>query len=204
MSIRTKIELIAVALLAAAILVCVLQAGRIDKLSGERDRYRNNTEALMADVETYKVRDSLNAARAQSLELTAKEYERYRAEDAALIRELTSRNRDLASVNAAQSETIIRLRAVPRDTVVIVRDSIVVPAHSVHCGDDWFDFYGIITEDAFEGSLRNRDSLVIAETVRYKRCLFWKTRKVKDRRVDVVSRNPHTSILGIEHIVIEK
>lgn len=200
-----KYLILAAALLLAAIAV-VWTGKKIDRLTDERDRYRNNTETLLSDVEQYRVRDSLNAARVESLELTVKEYERFRAEDAALIKQLKARNRDLAAVNKTQSETIINLQAIPKDTVIVVRDSIRVPAVSVHCGDAWFDFDGVLTAERFTGTLSNRDSLILAETVKYKRFLgfLWKTRNVQDRRLDVVSRNPHTKILDVEHIVIEK
>lgn len=199
-----KFAVLAVVIIAAAI--SVVWADRtINRLTAERDKYRNNTETLLSDVETYRVRDSLNAARVQSLELSVKEFERFRAADAALIKQLKARNRDLAAVNKTQSQTIIELQAAPRDTF-IVRDSIPIPAVAVHCGDAWFDFDGLLTATDFTGTLANRDSLLIAESVQYKRFLgfLWKTNKVKNRRVDVVSKNPHTSILGVEHVVIEK
>ena len=199
-----KFAVLAVVIIAAAI--SVVWADRtINRLTAERDKYRNNTETLLSDVETYRVRDSLNAARVQSLELSVKEFERFRAADAALIKQLKARNRDLAAVNKTQSQTIIELQAAPRDTF-IVRDSIPIPAVAVHCGDAWFDFDGLLTATEFTGTLANRDSLLIAESVQYKRFLgfLWKTHKVKNRRVDVVSKNPHTSILGVEHVVIEK
>ena len=198
---------VGIAVVMAAILVLIFaQAARIQKLTGERNRYKGNTETLLSDVEQYKINDSLNAARVQSLELSIKEYERFRADDAELIRSLKAKNRDLAAVNKTQSETIIELSAVPRDTVLIVRDSIQIPAVSVHCGDAWFDFDGLLTKEQFTGSLRNRDSLLVAETVKYKRFLgfLWKTKRVDDRQLDVVSKNPYTTILGVEHIVIER
>lgn len=197
--------IVAVVILAAAIAV-ILVDRKIDRLTGELDKYRNNTEALLADVEKYRVRDSLNAARVQSLELTVKEYEKFRAEDAMLIKSLQRKNRDLASVNKTQSETIISLQSVPKDTVVITKDSLIVPAVEIHSGDAWYDFDGLLTKEEFTGTLRNRDSLIVAETVKYKRFLgfLWKTKQIKDRQVDVVSKNPHTEILGVEHITISK
>lgn len=193
--------------IAAAILAVVAiiwgQSSRITRLTDERNRYERNTETLLSDVEHYRVRDSLNAARVQSLELTVQEYERFRADDAALINELKQRNRDLASVNKTQSQTIIELRAIPRDTVVI-RDSVRVPAVSVHCGDAWYNFDGLLTKDEFTGKMEHRDSLLLVETVRYKRFLWWKTKRVKDRQLDCVSKSPHNSIRGLEYVVIEK
>lgn len=200
-----KERIIFLALLAGLFVALAISYTRAERLAGERDRYRGDAEALLDDVATFRVRDSLSAARVQALELTVREFERFRAEDAALIRELQGRNRDLASVNEAQAKTIIDLRAMPRDTV-IVRDSIPIRAIALHCGDRWYDFDGLLADGEFSGRLENRDSLLLAETVRYKRFLgfLWKTGKVKDRRLDAVSRNPHTKIEGLEYVVIEK
>lgn len=179
---------------------------RINTLSAECDRYKRNSASLMSDVEQYRVRDSLNAARVQGLEMTLKEYERFRADDAELIKSLKARNKDLAAVNKTQSETIIDLQAMARDTVVIIRDSISVPAVALHCGDEWYNFDGILADGQFTGKLENRDSLVLAETVKYKRFLgfLWKTRRIQERQLDVVSKNPHTNITDVEHITIER
>lgn len=201
-----KIKAVFVLLFAAALAGLTLQYRAIQNLRHERDRYQHNTEVLMSDVEFYKVQDSLSAAKVENLELTLKEFQRFRSEDAALIKSLQKKNRDLASVNKTQSETIIALRSIPKDTVIITKDSLIVPAVKVHSGDAWYDFDGLLTKDEFTGTLRNRDSLVVAETVRYKRFLgfLWKTKEVKDRQVDVVSKNPHTNIMGVEYVTISK
>ena len=192
-----------VALFALMALQIYRQDKTIARLETERDRYKTNTEILLSDVQTYRVRDSLSAARVQSLELTMKEFERFRADDAALIKELKAKNRDLSAVNSAQAQTIIELRSVPKDTVIL-RDSVMVPAVAVHCGDEWFDFDGLLTPDEFTGTLNNRESLLLSETVRYRRFLFWKTKRILNRETQVVSRNPHTTITNVESIVIEK
>lgn len=198
----TKIALTIASILLCA---CVLLGVQAHKQRDAAERYRANTETLLSDVERYRVRDSLSAARVQSLELTLKEFERFRAEDAELIRELKRKNRDLQSVSDAQSETIIHLQAIPRDTVVIIRDSIRTPAVAVHCGDAWYDFDGWLAEGQFMGELKNRDSILLAETVKYRRFLgfLWKTRRVDERTLQAVSRNPHTTIQNLEHVIIE-
>lgn len=195
----------AVAVLVAALMVITYQYNRIKRLEQECARHERNTETLMGDVDTYRVRDSLNAAKVHGLELTLSEYKRFRADDAALIKDLQIKNRNLAAVNKTQSQTIIDLSAVPRDTI-IVRDSIPIPAKSVHCGDAWFDFTGVLTRDDFTGKLEHRDSLLLVETVQYKRFLgfLWRTNKVKNRQLDCVSKSPHNSIKGLEYVVIEK
>ena len=203
MATRIKIWIAA----ALVVILCLLwfQHRKINQLTGERDKYRANTNALFNEAQKYRVRDSLNAARAESLELTVKEYERFRADDAALIKELKSRNRDLASVNKSQSETIIALQSIPRDTTII-RDTIPIPAVAVHCGDAWYDFDGLLTAQEFTGTLEHRDSMLLVETVQYKRFLgfLWRTNKVKNRQLDCVSKSPHNSIKGLEYVIIEK
>lgn len=195
--------LAAVAIVAA---LAVIWADRkIERLTDERDKYRSNTESLLSDVERFKVRDSLNAARVQSLELTAKEYERSHAEDAALIKSLKGKNRDLQAILDAQTQTIVELSTRPVDTLII-RDSVKIPAISLHCGDEWYDFDGLLADGEFSGTMVSRDSLVAAETVKYKRFLgfLWKTKKIKDRRIDILSRNPHTEIKDVSFVRIEK
>jgi hypothetical protein len=191
------------ALLLCMIVTIISQDRKIRELTDERDKYKSNTEALLADCQQFQVRDSLYAARVGSLELTVKEFEKFRAQDAELIKDLTGRNRDLEQLNKAQAQTIIRLQDIPRDTVILV-DSIPVKAKAVHCGDAWYDFDGLMTEDKFSGTLVNRESLLFTETVKYKKFLFWKTGKVKDRQLDAVSLNPHTTITSLEHIIIDK
>lgn len=200
-----KKYLIIAAIVLAAALAFAWQQTRIERLTNERDRYKGNTKALMTDVERFRVSDSLSAARVEALELTVKEFERFRASDAAIIAELRQRNRDLAAVNTTQAQTIIEMSSIPRDTVII-RDSIPIRAKAVHAGDAWYDFDGLLTDDEFAGRLQNRDSLILAETVKYHRFLgfLWKTKRVDERQATVVSRNPHTQILGVEHVVIEK
>lgn len=191
------------AIFAALLVFAGFQQNAIDNLKQERNRFERNTESLLLDVTQYKTRDSLNAAKVGALELTMKEYERFRADDAELIKQLKQRNRDLAAVNKTQSQTIIYLRAVPRDTVV-VRDTVRVPAVAVHCGDEWFDFDGLLTEKEFTGKMQHRDSLLLVESIRYKRFLWWKTKRIKDRQLDCVSKSPHNSIMGLDYVVIEK
>ena len=200
-----KKYIIIAAVVVAACLALAWQQKRIRALEGERDRWKGNTQALMTDVEYFRVSDSLSAARVEALELTVKEFQRFRAEDAALIAQLRQKNRDLASVNTTQAQTIIELSSIPKDTVII-RDSIPIRAVAVHAGDAWYDFDGLLTDTEFTGRLQNRDSLILAETVKYHRFLgfLWKTRRVDERQAQVVSRNPHTEILGVEHVVIER
>lgn len=195
------------AALALAGCVIVFQQSRIRALRTERDTYRDNTSVLMRDVEKYRVSDSLNAARAGVLALKIDEFEKYRAEDAALIERLRAKNRDLQAVTTAQMQTITELQGQVRDSIVYVNDTIVQVLRCVDIADRWLELHGCATPSGeFSGTIISRDSILIASTVEYKRFLgfLWKTKRVKDREINVVSKNPHTTIEGVEYIEIEK
>lgn len=197
----------AIAMVVAAVATIWVQRTKIEKLTDERDRYRGNTETLLQDVETYKTKDSLNAAKVGVLELKLSEFERYRASDAELIKNLQTKNRELERVTTTQMETINELRATVRDSVVyLLGDTVTTVVRCIEYSDKWVDFDGCIINNTFSGKIITRDSLLITETVQYKRWLgfLWKTKKIKNREIDVISRNPHTKIMGVEYIEIEK
>lgn len=192
----------------AAVATIWVQRAKIDKLTDERNRYRGNTETLLQNVETYKTKDSLNAAKVGVLELKLSEFERYRASDAELIKTLQTKNRELEAVTTAQMETITQLRGTVRDSIVYLPgDTTTTVLKCVDISDPWFSLNGCTAPDGtFSGTFVNRDSILIVATVQYKRFLnfLWKTKKVKNREIDVVSKNPHTKIIGVEYIEIEK
>lgn len=198
----------AIALAVAAVVTIWVQCSRINTLTGERDKYRSNTEILLQDVKTYLTKDSLNAIKVGNLELSLAEYKKYRADDLALIKTLQAKNRDLERVTTTQMETINELRATVRDSVVYLPgDTVTTVLRCVDIVEPWFELHGCATSDGqFTGTHINRDSLLIVETVQYKRFLgfLWKTKKIKNREIDVVSKNPATKILGVEFVTIEK
>lgn len=200
-------------LIIGAVLIALLaaigwQQSRIKKLTADRDKYRSNTETLLQDVKTYQTKDSLNVAKVGNLTLKVSEYEKYRADDLALIKTLQTKNRDLQRVTTAQLETINELRGTVRDSIVYLPgDTVTTVLRCVDIVEPWFELHGCAHPDnTFTGTHINRDSLLIAETVQYKRFwgFLWKTNKVKNREIDVVSKNPATTILGVEFVTIEK
>jgi hypothetical protein len=199
-------------LILAAIILAVaaafwVQQSRIKRLTDERDKYRSNTETLLQDVRTYQTKDSLNAAKVGNLELKLSEYKKYRADDAALIKSLQTKNRDLQRVTTAQMKTINELRANVRDSIVYLPgDTVTTVLRCIEYSDKWVDLDGCIINNTFSGKIITRDSLLITESVQYKRWLgfLWKTKRIKNREFDIVSKNPNSKITGFEVITIEK
>lgn len=197
----------AIALAVSAVVTIWVQRSRINTLTGERDKYRTNTETLLQEVSRYQTKDSLNAAKVGVLELKLSEFEKYRASDAELIKTLQTKNRELERVTTTQMETINELRATVRDSIVYLPgDTVTTVVRCIEYSDKWVDFDGCIINNTFSGKIITRDSLLITETVQYKRFLnfLWKTKRIKNREFDIVSKNPNSKITGFEVITIEK
>lgn len=175
----------------------------VDKLKEENEKLISNTELLLADIETYKINDSISVATTDRLYLTIDQLEQSLQSDKHVIEQLTKKNYDLENLVASQSKTIYELYAVPKDTTIVI-DTTIVNAQNIVIHDKWFDFEGLLYEDSFVGTFESRDSLLLLETVKYKRFLFIKTKKIKDRNYSIVSKNPHSTILGFDVISIIK
>lgn len=208
--------IIKIAIIAIAILALVLAFHKIHKLKEENTRLLSNQEILlmqkqtiMAESQAYKVSDSLNAAKVSELQFTLKEYKKYRAQDLQLIEQLKVKKSDLQKVIDSQTETINSLSAKLNDSIRINITTNTVD--TLKCFDyksKWTDVFGCIDlkRDSINLQIKNRESLKIVETVVYKRFLgfLWKTNKVKDRQVDVVSENPNTTITNLDYVSIKR
>lgn len=208
--------IIKIAIIAVAILAFVSAFHKIHKLKEENTRLLSNQEILltqkqtiMAESQAYRVSDSLNAAKVSELQFTFKEYKKYRAQNLQLIEQLKVKKSDLQKVIDSQTETINSLSAKLNDSIRI--DTVINIADTLKCFDyksKWTDVSGCIDlkHDGINLQIKNRESLKIVETVVYKRFLgfLWKTNKVKDRQVDVVSENPNTTIINLDYVSIKR
>jgi hypothetical protein len=74
----------------------------------------------------------------------------------------------------------------------------------VDISEKWFDLHGCINDDnKFTGRFESRDSLLYVEHIVPKRFWFIKW-GVKERRQEIVSRNPHTRIAGADFVTVRK
>lgn len=215
--------IIKIIIVAAAIIVSILAFHKIHKLKEENTRLLSNQEILltqkqtiMAESQKYKVSDSLNAAKVSELQFTLKEYKKYRAQDLQLVKQLKIKKSDLQKVIGSQMETLNILSAKLNDSIKV--DTIINTSYvAVNTTDTlkcfgykskWTDISGCINlkSDSINLQIKNRESLKIVETVVYKRFLgfLWKTNKVKDRQVDIISENPNTTIVNLDYVSIKQ
>lgn len=210
MKTSTLVKLLAI--IAAVITICI-QSHKVSTLKYENTRLENNQAILIsknsvisAECELYRVSDSLNARRVSELRLTLDEYEKYRSEDLALIKKLKIDKADMQKVIDAQATTIYNLSAQTKDTI-IVADTAIIHAKSFDYNSYWADVNGVIdlNNDLVTLSIHSREELSVIESVERERFLgfLWKTKRIKRKNIDVVSKNPNTEIIDIGYVSIE-
>lgn len=184
--------------------ICYIGSTNIRSLRAEVTSLKGNQEALlfeheriMAESQKYKIQDSLNAVTISSLELSLKTYKKLHADDTELIKASKAKQQDLEHIISAQTKAIQELSMPVNHT-----DSLI----AFNYKSKWLDVNGQIYlyTDSLNLSVASRDSLIIIESVEHKRFLnfLWRTRKIKSRRVNVISKNPYSQIMGAESILI--
>ena len=131
------------------------------------------------------VRSGELAVRVGELQLRVVELERYRADDAALIRDMGEKKKELEQLTEIQQQTIYKLQGEARDTVFIEfapDGSAEVPARCAEHHDEWLDFSCCIFPDnSYKADVISRDRITYLERVQYARLLgfLWRTKRVK-------------------------
>ena len=90
-----------------------------DRMQEERNIYRNNTHALLADVEHIRIDSAMMASTIQVLNLSVDEYRKYRAEDVAIIKKMGVRIKDLEAAGRHDVEVNAPVDATVRDLSLI-------------------------------------------------------------------------------------
>lgn len=186
----------------------------IRQLTKDNERLQKNQKVLLeensrleAEDKRYKIADSLNVLKVKELQLSLDEYKKYRKEDLSLIAKLKVDKKELQRIINTQANTISELSTAIKDTTDIygnVVDSLKVFNYT----STWTDVSGVINykSDSISLAIQNRESLLIVESIKYKRFLgfLWKTKKIDTQTIDVLSRNPNTTILDASFERIEK
>lgn len=149
----------------------------------ERQRFEGNQSVLMDSVRHYKVRDSLNAASVQALNLTVSEYKRYRAEDAALIRDMGIKLKRVLSASKVETSTNVEIQAPIQDSIIRPENPEIPPdrVRKFRWRDPWVSVAGTIRKDSVSCSVHSEDSLAIVAHRVPRKFLFirWGTKAVR-------------------------
>lgn len=179
-----------------------IQQKRITQISRERDRYQMNNDALLSDMQQWQIDSATMTTDVKRLLMTADEFEHYRAEDAAKIKQMGIKIKNLEAAAKHQLEVNAPIAASIRDSIVI-RDTVPVVIRAVSMNTPHLQLSGIIEKDSLIGKIHLHVTLRQAVWVEYKRrWLLWK--KVKAVHQTITSDNPHVEITYSEYITIQK
>ena len=171
------------------------QQKTITRIKSDMGLLLESNNDLILKANHYKILDSLNVAQIKSLELTVKEFKTYREEEAKLIKSLKVRNKDLEALVSTKLET--------RDTILVAIHDTIPGIANFNYTSTWTDLSGTIDmqQNTMQVNIANREDLDIVESVTRKRFLgfLWYCKKLESRKVDVVSRNPNTTIKNVSY-----
>lgn len=162
----------------------------------EAERNGASYQSSLSLVGYYVTRDSMNAATRSAQYRTIAELKNERQD---LIRELNNanirlRNAENITRTVSRTEYVVRL-----DTVRVSCDTLHSSVPILSYSDKWLS--ARLIGDSL--SIVSRDSLTIILHSRRRRFLFWTWRKYTGK-ADVISKNPHTHIVDVETVTIEK
>lgn len=184
----------------ALCLVVYVQYRRSVRLTAERDRYRQNSEALLSDVRRFRIDSAATAVDVKALRLSVDEFEQCRAEDLAKIKAMGVKIRNLEAAAKHQMEVAAPIDATIRDTI-IVRDTVPVAVQRVEMLTPHIQMQGIIENGKLQGEIRIPVTLRQAVWIEYKRrWIFWK--RVKAVHQTISSDNPYAEVTYSEYIKI--
>jgi hypothetical protein len=201
-----KSYLTLVLIIAALFAASIVQTNRIKNIKSDRDRLSKNQDIMQRDIDRYQVSDSLYAVSVQELSFTLNEYKKYRSEDLQTIKWLKNDISRLQGINKANLKTIYDLTAIDIRDSIVYRDNYRTDTiRCVNYNDNYLLFSGCFDKTKFSGRIESRDSLIITEHIIPKRFLgfLWKY-GVKERRREILSKNPYTKIIDAEFVSIRK
>lgn len=170
------------------------------RLKAERDRYRLNNTTLLSEVKRLQVDSATMALDTKTLRLTLDEYKRFRAEDAAVIKRLGIKVKNLEAAARHEVEIAGPIDAVVRDTVII-RDTVPLLRQKMEMITPHIRLTGIIEDERLKGTIRVPVTLHQAVWVEYRGWWFWK--RVKAVHQTISSDNPYVEIRYSEYIRVK-
>ena len=191
---KTKIPYIIAIIIFAA---CYIS---FSHLKSENKRLKANQETLLDSVKSFKVSDSLKAITVGNLELSLKQFKKYHADDAILIKQLKGQKPEVIIKPNIQTEYKVRTEL--KDSI-IYKDTLKTILYK----SKWNYISGFVDKDTINLNIINYDELLITESLQKKKFLFFKLPisifGYKRKVLNVISKNPNTKIKSAEYITIK-
>lgn len=193
-----KAAIVTIALLLSALIASVIG---MRKERAEKERFKANQTALLAQVDTLTTENGKHAANMLKLSLTVDELRNANAQLVKTADELNIKLKRIQSASTTATNTEVKVITQVRDSIVY-RDSVIMPVKVFTWRDSWTDVNGVIERDSVDLSIQSVDTLTtIVHKVPHKFWFIkWGCKAVKQT---VVSSNPHTKITYTEYIEVK-
>lgn len=185
-------------ILAFGIIACLLVSRNI-YLFKEKERYQANTDALLSDIQQIQIDSAMMASTVKVLQLSLEEYKHYRAEDAAIIKKMGIKIKDLKAAARHDIEINAPIDAEIKDSVVF-KDTISVFVRNVKMDTPYIKLEGEIENDRLIGKIYLPVYLHQAVWVEYKHRFLWWRWKIKAIHQTIISDNPYVEIKYSEFV----
>ena len=187
--------------LVVAVLAIMGLSYALRKEQAEKDRYKANQTALLADVEHYKAKSGKDAASVQKLTLTYDELKKNYDDVVKTAEDLKIKVKRLQSVTNSSTQTKVEIKTVVRDSIVYIKGE-PIKTLAFDWRDAWTDVEGIIHNDSVNLNVQSTDTLVqFVHRVPHR---FWFIKwGCKAIKQDIVSKNPHTNIVYTNYIELK-
>ena len=191
---KTKIPYIITIIILVAIYIS------FSHLKNENKRLKANQETLLDSVKSFKVSDSFKAITVGNLELSLKQFKKYHADYAILIKQLKGQKPEVAIKQSVQTEYKVRTEL--KDSI-IYKDTLKTILYK----SKWNYISGFVDKDTINLNIINYDELLITESLQKKKFLFFRLPinifGYKRKVLNVISKNPNTKITSAEYITIK-
>ncbi len=178
----------------------IILGGRL--LWSEKERLRQNNEALSGSLRLYKTEAGKSAAEVDILQLRCREFERLRAEDAAKIKAQGIKIRRLESSAKSVVKSSISAATTVIDTLVI-RDTIFWrdTVRLFYWRDSWVNISGEIAKDSVMCHIESIDTLH-QRVWRVPRKFLFIRYGTKAIRQQITTSNPHNKVVYTEFVTL--
>lgn len=194
-------------LYALAVSAALLIVGsRLHRSHRENERLAANQHALYERLHAQDTLLHTQEASIEVLRLRCREFRELRKQDAATIRRLGLRLRELQSTSQQVLGTRLTLQAPLRDTIRIVRQDTLQIRDSLQCfrwQDPWVRIEGELRRDTIACRIESIDTLhQIVRRIPHRFLFFrWGTKAI---RQEIRSSNPHTQLIYSDFVIIER
>lgn len=178
-------------------------------LKEDNNRLMSNQEVLFSKAQGYKVSDSLNAIKIQALQLELSDVKAHYTKETELLKKAQVEVSTLQQLTLAQTKSLNQIKLKLRDSIRV--DTVMLRLDTIPCftySSKWLDARGCVFKDSIDLQIKNRESLILATSLRKKKFLFFKLPVwlfgYKQEDIDIISENPNTIITGIKYIELVK